>query len=209
MPRRKLKEALSGPLLSRNEVPDTENVNSRNIFFELDLAARLMNQGIKVTGFEDVQFDYEGYTFCVQCKRLLSEANIKHNIAKAYDQVQKALSVHKKTRGIIALSIEKLWKIDGLVLDVQSPAEAGMRISHDLDKFRREHSHLWDGFLNINVVGIILSFKCLAFPNQKGLHSFAHRLDFVQFPFVRQFQLADTLLMERLQKKLGATVVTN
>lgn len=124
LPRRKLKEALSGPLLPRAEAPGTENVNSRNIFFELELAARLMRRGIRVTGFEDVQFSFEGYPFCVQCKRLLSKANMKHNIDKAYDQVKKALSDHNNARGVIALSIEKLWKIDGLVLDVQSPAGA-------------------------------------------------------------------------------------
>jgi len=205
IPKGKLRDSLQGPLLPKDEVPGRENVNSRNIFFELELAARFMKSGIRVIGFDDIEFDFEGYRFCVQCKRLLSKDNIAHNIHEAYDQLSNHLSGSEKCRGMIGLSIEKLFNLDELVLDAKSPVEAEMRANKILDDFRRQHHHIWNQFLNIKFTGVILAFKCLVFAKSNNIHSFAYKLDFVPLPLHPRLQLADNWLIKGLGKRLGAT----
>jgi len=205
IPRKKLKDSLHGPLLPNEEVPSKGNVNSRNLFFELELAANLMKSNISVIGFEDVTFAFEGYRFCVQCKRLLSKNNIAHNIKHAYDQLNKPLSEDEKCRGIIALSIEKLFDIDELVLDVENTEQAEELVNKTLDNFRKQYDCYWKNFLNIRFICVILAYKSLMMVKTSGIHSLIYMLDFIPLQPHPQLQFADSWLIKSLESQLGAS----
>ena len=72
LPRRRLREILSGPLLPHAEDLNGSTIHARSALFELEFAARMQARGVTITGFDDIQFKMQGLTVNVQCKRPLS-----------------------------------------------------------------------------------------------------------------------------------------
>lgn len=67
IPRKLLRQIILGPFLAKDEISGDANVNPRNFLFEIEIAAKLVSKGLKITGVEDVQFDFEHYNFAIQC----------------------------------------------------------------------------------------------------------------------------------------------
>jgi hypothetical protein len=155
LPKKKIEESLSGPLIPREEILGDKNVNPRNTFFELEIASRLMRSGFKVTGFNDINLKFEQYRFVVECKRLLSKSNIEYNIKYAYAQLSKKL-LNVNDRGIIALTFDRSYSLNDKLLESGNTKDINAKLNQIGDIFIRDNAHVWNNFLNLRVIGIIL-----------------------------------------------------
>lgn len=159
LPRKKLQDVLDGPFLPREEVKGDANVNNRNFLFELELAARFKKQGVLPTGFEDIKFTYNEHNFNIQCKRIFSKKRVKDNIAGAYKQLQQQMTAVSGERGIIAISIEKIFETDRLILLVDTPEAIDPKIDKIFNSFRMDNSTYWEKFIDPRIVGIFVVLK--------------------------------------------------
>lgn len=158
LPRRTIKTALGGPFLPMDELPGSENVNYRNILFELELASKLYRKKINVTGFDDIQFLLENTLFYVQCKRLFSKRNIHHNIKSAQKQLITNFK-DTKSKGVIALSIDKILELDGMILRVENENYIQEKIYTLVNNFIKNNNNLWIEVVHPQIIGIILVTK--------------------------------------------------
>lgn len=156
IPKAKLKDILGGPFLPSEEVTGTANVNNRNILFELELAAKLMDNKIEVKGFDDFEFSYEGKDYFIQCKRPFSERNFEDNIINnAVEKLEQKL-VDDKQAGIIAISLEKLVPIDEQFQDLSQIKKILEPIGAE---FIKTHEHYWKNIDNPKIIIVLLVFK--------------------------------------------------
>ncbi len=170
LPIKKIRECIKGPLIPRNEILGDANVNSRNIFFELELCSKMIRNGISITGFNDININFEFYNIFIECKRLLSLSNISNNIKIAYEQLSKKL-LHKNDRGIIALTFDKAFNLDDKCYEASSLNDIDIQLNNFGNIFMKNHSHCWNSFLNIKIIGIILLIKFPAIFDGKIINS--------------------------------------
>lgn len=112
LPRRTLRDILSGPLVPKQETPASSD--GRNKFVELELAAYLSSAGFDLKAFDDVTFEFEGAFYHVECKRPFREGRLEENIDKAYRQLRTKLA-GPNDRGIIAVALDKILGLDRVV----------------------------------------------------------------------------------------------
>ena len=109
--KRKLRDILSGPPLLRDEDPNTNQ--SRNILFELLLAARLRRAGLnpKIGERPDVTCILGGEAVGFECKRLFSEGQLLGRVAQAASMLRQiAAEVPEAPKqGVVVISVAKLF----------------------------------------------------------------------------------------------------
>lgn len=162
LPRKKLRTILEGPLVPTGEELGDGSVNARNIFAELELAAKLSESKIYPTGFDDLQFSFRNVDFSVEVKRLLSGTRVQSNVDQAYTQVKERLATDHD-RGLVALAVEKVMGLEEQILNVQpgnTPDDAVRKIAQD---FQAQFGQSWRNFVDTRVIGILLivRFLCL------------------------------------------------
>ena len=139
IPRSKLKTILEGPLDPLDEDPASANVNGRNFFAELELAADLAAKGLILRGFDDVQFDYKSATIHIECKRLHSVKSVSSNVAGAAGQLSRKMAADRD-RGIVALVIDRVLGVDRKVLGIRGDGQVEKAnvelVSHFIDTYR-------------------------------------------------------------------------
>lgn len=148
IPVKKIRESLNGPFLPREEIPGDANVNSRNYFFELELASKLILKGIKVEGFDDIIFNFELHKFHIECKRLISGKRVPENIQIAYDQLSKKMS-NSNERGIIAFCFDKVFNLDDKIYTAKNFQDISSQLNQVGNRFRVKYSDYWNKLLNI------------------------------------------------------------
>jgi hypothetical protein len=121
--RRKLRDALQGPVLPTTEDKNTNH--GRNILFELNLAAKLWTVGIMPTLGEhpDLSCEIDGKKLLIACKRPLTEGGGRNTIMAARTSlVRESKRDRPGTRGVIALSIGKLVSGGGPLMTTTNEA---------------------------------------------------------------------------------------
>lgn len=176
LPKRKVKESLGGPFFAKEEIPGDANVNPRNYLFELELAARFILHGFNVTSFEDIEFKFECFRVCVQCKRPQSDKSVESNINGAYNQL-KSFIFEKDTKGLIAISVEKVLGIDDIddkFLPTNDENQIGSVIDNHINNFRGRYEWAWKQILNIDVLAIltIMRFISMLEPKRLPTHTY-------------------------------------
>jgi hypothetical protein len=157
LPRQTLKDVVGGPLLPRDETPNS--AESRNKLFELELAARCHEAGIGITGFDDIQLYLDGYHIGIQCKRLYSKKNVRANLRSAKDQIRRRHSVIKQ--GMIAFAIDKLYETDRNILVVNTQSEIPSHVNRYTNHFIESHKEEWRHILNTRIIAILVCIKPL------------------------------------------------
>ena len=206
LPRAKLKEMLDGPLLPWNESPNSGNSHARNTLFELEMAAWFKRAELAVTSYDDVQFNFTEHTFNVQCKRIHSSKRIGDNVAIAADQITKRMDKLPRTKGLICLCIDKVSGKEGMILEVDSHNN----ISYFLEQIARDfiisYRHLWQGLLNIHVLGTFVILNALARTKDRKKPMLTHCrqtiLDII--PNNTLYQQRDYKLVKKLSDKLNS-----
>ncbi len=195
----KLNEIVKGPFLLKDENALVSNVNSRNTLFELELASAFIKKGIAVIDLDDVQLEYESYKIHIECKRLISKDRIEYNIEKAYEQLQNKLDGNND-RGIIALCLEKLPKIDDKYYSADDRKDILKQLSLIGDIFRNNYEHIWKKFINIKIISIILYIKFVSIMKNKQLLN-CWQVDLIPL-CEKNLQLNDYNLLIRLYEQL-------
>lgn len=163
LPKRKLKLSLAGPFLPREEISGSANVNPRNLLFEIELAARFINSGLVVLGFEDIGFGFEEFKIYVQCKRPHNKKSLKTNIEDAYHQLKFRNDIFQENvKGMIAISADKLFGIDNKILLINREEEIGRQVNARTADFVNSYQSAWQGILSQEVLAILLIFKFMA-----------------------------------------------
>jgi len=204
LPRRKLRTILEGPLVPTDEVAGHSSVNARNIFTELELAAKMSECGIIPTGFDDLQFSFRGTDFALESKRLVSRRRVRYNVEEAYGQLHRRLSTDQH-RGLISLTLEKVMDLEGKILRLEpgdSPNEAVIEVIRDFDS---RFGQPWKNFVDTRVVGILLIVRFLCFTVSSNVIGPAYYL--VMRPLVRpdRFQSSDREILLALADQLSTS----
>lgn len=171
IPRSKLKDILQGPFLPRQEDPKTQNIHARNTLFELQIAAKIINGGINVIRFDDVDFIFKGYQFNVQCKRIHSSKMLEENVGKAIDQVSERIGEdeNENMKGIICLSINKLAEKDDKLLKVKNVDGITSEMTKITSQFIEQHHKYWRNTINIRILACFIYFQAATIIEEKNL----------------------------------------
>lgn len=174
--------------------------SSRDFFFELTLAARLINAGYSVTVNElaDAVADISGAKVFFECKRITSQKMVKDRVKHASTQLKKRFlnEISDKIKGIICLNVTELLN-PNLV----------MVVGQDIHELKKDHSEMLTSFvkshnreLNINdrenILGVICEFNMygyiknqnpLAVINCRGIKFLQYDVTQEEENFVREF----------------------
>lgn len=206
LPRKKLKMLLQGPYHSWDERVDENNIEPRNILFELEVAAKFFQAGVKITDFDDVDFIFKKTKFNVQCKRLHSEKKIRDNITEAAAQISKRMRKKTNLKGIICLSIDKLTGKEEMLLKVSSPSEVSPRLAVLSNSILDKYRYLWQHLVNTNILAVIIFMHAVATieDHPYDLLTTCREIAFDVIPHQAFYQKSDYELIvelgERLQK---------
>lgn len=154
-----LKKATAGQAFRNSAYKDS----SRDFFFELTLAARLINAGYSVTVNElaDAVADISGAKVYFECKRITSQKMIKNRVKYASTQLKQRFlnDFSVNIKGIVCLNVTELLN-----------PNIDMVVGQDIHELKKVHSDILTNFvmshnreLNINdrenILGVICEFN--------------------------------------------------
>lgn len=158
-PKRTLRDILNGPLKLEDE--NSSNSDGRNKFVEIELAAYLSSTGIKILGFDDVAFEFEGVKYLCECKRPFKPSTLDKNVEEAYSQLSRKLE-NNNHRGLIAVSVEKVFSLDQsfqIANTVQDVDNFAFKIASELNKKMAKYQRIW---VDTRIVGVIAIIRFIA-----------------------------------------------
>ncbi len=206
IPRKKLTESISGPILPLEEEPNKGTAHSRNIVFELETAALFHKEGFEIIHLDDVQFLFDNNMFNIQCKRIHSPKRIEDNIKEAASQISKRMNNESNVKGIIFLCIDKLTEKENHILNVDHVNEIGPHMGKLAYDFITTYKHLWKKLININILGTVVFVNILASINQDNKSMLTtckqRMLDIIP---EKEHQHYNYLLIKNLSAKLEAS----
>ncbi len=211
LPRAKLKDILKGPFLPMDEDTEENNIHGRNTLFELLMASKLINAGIKVTEFDDVDFTFQKTKFNIQCKRLHSQKRIRDNIEKASSQFYYKMKSKPNLKGIIGLSIDKIAGMEGRFIKVKNEAEIGKNVGNLTVDFIRNYYHYWHNLTNINIIAVFV-FSYVVIFIEDGPYDLLTSSNLVDIDVIANpsySQVYEYSLIRNLGTKLGATDIVS
>lgn len=179
IPKTNLKKIVEGPFLSANENgADTTN-EARNFLFELELAAILKFKGIDILSFDDISFEINQALFNVQCKRPMTKEALERNVDEALQQLKmwfakyesRATLRGRDMRGIIALSVDKIFELDQLIVNVPDGESLELYMQKKAENFIRLHGETWRKIIDTRILAVFVYFSCVANVKEKGLLS--------------------------------------
>jgi hypothetical protein len=162
LPRSKLRKMLGGPYYTWEESSTENNIENRNILFELETAAFFKKSGIEIIGFDDNDFIFEGNKFNVQCKRIFSEKRIQDNIDESASQFTKKMAIKPNLKGIICLSIDKLIGLEELLFKVKNINEIKDVLGNVVLNFTNKYRYICNKIVNINILAVLFFFHASA-----------------------------------------------
>lgn len=160
LPRGLLKRAVAGPLCPIEEEPTS--TDGRNIFLELDLGTKLLESGIEVTGWDDVQFTFDKAQYTVQCKRPFSGRGVPRNVQSARDQIHDRSLKSPHLRGLIAIGVDKVYGLDRKRPEpVENTERLNRKVLDLTDRFHGAFSYSWEQGKADHLAGVLLVFRFL------------------------------------------------
>lgn len=172
LPRETLKRVLRGPLCATEEVPEV--TEGRNLFVELDLAARLLSKGVTVTGWDDVKFTFEKIRYVVECKRPFRDKGVVANVEGAWNQIERHASEDPYCRGLIALAVDKILGLDQQrPIEVRTPEDCNVLVEDLTRDFIDRFRGTWEEVADRRLVGVVLVFRFLCHNLQHNTNTIA------------------------------------
>ena len=201
LPKAKIREMLTGPQYSYEEIKGDPNINPRSTQFELEMASSLIDGGCMLQNFEDVTVAYNNFKVSLQCKRPFDFRNVKSSIESAYSQLNKNNNLAQfNNRGFIVLSVEKMYGFDSTVESLAHPQDIDIKIHRLAQEFISDYKSTWTSLLNKNLIGILLMFKIMA--SHKTETDTVHSEALIQSETVIGIQLFRTGLIEFANQKI-------
>jgi len=196
LPRKALKDMLGGPLLPREETPNT--AHSRNILFELELAARFHEAGIDVIGFDDVQIYLHGSQIGIQCKRPYSEKGVKSNLRLAKEQIRKKHGLLKQ--GMIAFAIDKIYETDRNILVVNNQFDIPSHVTRYTNDFIGKNKTDWHYLLNTKIIAILICMRYICHIKDINLLTTGFQFEI----FDRGMSAQDRVLLQQIRSRFAS-----
>ena len=154
--RQKLHVISSGPVDPVRENPVSNK--ARNILFEIGLAARLWEFGLKpVLGDSpDLACEVDHTRLIFECKRPFSPAKVKKNIVEAADQLRRDLRGQPLgTRGMIAISLSKILNPGNVLLTESTETVLRNEMKRGTRDLAERHRQTWSRYSRSNILGIL------------------------------------------------------
>jgi hypothetical protein len=169
-----------------DEPKDGGGIHGRNYTFELYTASRLLRAGLDVSyqSKADINISLLNTLIHVECKRAVSENNLEALIEKAIYQIDRSCKEAPSDRGLIVLSLSKLfWKVQeelnqGNVADESELQSLLAPVSQTIaEGISAKYSNK-----SKNVIGLIFHYKVPFYRRTNGFPAFINRFSFVPFP---------------------------
>lgn len=153
--RKKLKDILNGPERSVNE--DSQTNHARNILFELEIAAHILQMEYNVVDLDDVNFTNDKYYFTIECKRPFKKKSVPNNIKYAFNKLRGNL-IKDNNKGFVAISFEKIYTLDKFfnLKDDEALYSFTKNLVEDFINCFREN---WQKYLKTNYLGMLFYIK--------------------------------------------------
>lgn len=180
-----LKWLKNGPTLLSDEPNDGGGIHGRNFTFELYTASRFLRAGLDVSYHSeaDVNISLLNTLIHVECKRAVTENNLESLIEKAIYQIDRSCNENSSDRGLIVLSLSKLfWKAQdelnqGNVADEKELQSLLAPISQTIAA--AIHAKYFNE--SANVIGLVFHYKFPFYSRSTGFPAFINRFSFVSF----------------------------
>lgn len=204
LPKKKFRMMLEGPALPNAEVPGDANVNPRDILIEIELATRFIKAGFRVNDFQDVNFDFQGFSINIECKRPQTKKSIATNIDDGCKQLLKRNPTHERSsKNIIAMSIEKVLGIDRRILMIADEQDVENEVDREVRVFQETYRKTLNKLSDKNILVLLLVFKFMSIVQPQALLTSVFFVGGI--PLRRQignFILADDRLLEDIKKQM-------
>jgi hypothetical protein len=167
----KLRDVISGPALTRGEVPESAANRARNILFELTLAATLVAAGFPIlpSGVCDLCTSFEGRRVMIECKRPQSDRKVERLVKDGMKQLNTRLAQEPaESFGLLAVSISKLISGGTHVIRTATREEIQPELIAKIDAFIQTHGLSWNIQVPPAMVGVILHAGATGIPAVSG-----------------------------------------
>jgi len=202
LPRRRLREILSGPILPHDEEQDGADIHARDALFELELAARLQSRGIHLISFDDIEFELLATQVNVQCKRLHSSSRLQQNLDKACSQIAARIEGTKK-RGIVAIGIDKILDAHKNIWTVKDESSLISASRGFMDQFLAHNKQRFINILDIRIIAILIDLRFIAqVLDRNNLLTRGYETALFPLCSAATLQFVDTDLIWELGKKI-------
>lgn len=175
--RPKLQAVLSGPILPTDE--DTASNLSRNVLFELNLAARLERAGFEPVLGEhpDVACEVKGKRLYFACKRPFAGDRVPRLINRARKQLAADIGGHPGVRGVVAVSLSKVLNVGDRLFVFSTEAEGRRGLPEALTKAAARFGRAEKKLVGGKVVGIIYHVITPALNRELDMYYVAQQLE--------------------------------
>lgn len=180
-----LRKIKKGPLLLLDEPNDGGAIHGRNFTFELYAASRLLRANLDVSyqSEADINITLMDKLLHLECKRVVSENNMDNLIQKAIDQIETRCLDNSEDRGIIVISLSKIfWKAQtelnlGFYADEKEMQQflipCAEQIAHEI--------HVRYANSSEKILGCLFHYKVPFFRKNNGLPAFINRFSYITF----------------------------
>jgi hypothetical protein len=204
----KLKKSVNGPINAADETPDS--TAARNFLFEAAVAAKAHRPDRGIEAILDARSDtgisLNGKKIWVECKRVTTVDRIESNARKASSQLETILAreVGSGDRGIVALDVSKILNRGDKIFVTRNDDELLASVDRIMDRFIKEHSHVWQRLYerrHKKIIGTIIRFSFMASSEARNL--LVHASQWAMNP-----RLGIATSDEQIQRQLVATLAT-
>ncbi|MDU0111748.1 hypothetical protein RT723_01720 [Psychrosphaera aquimarina] len=191
------------------EPKDGGGIHGRNFAFELYASSRFLRAGLDVSYQSDADLNIfiANTLLHVECKRAVTENNLEALIEKAIEQIDRSCERNYNDRGLIVLSLSKLfWKIQmGLNQGNVADENELQSLLHPVsEQITREISARYTTKSD-KVLGLVFHYKMPFYRRSNGFPAFINRFSFVSFsePGSKNKAISDELSTQLKQSVYG------
>jgi hypothetical protein len=154
---------------------------SRDIAFELLLAARCQKAGLQVEigAKADLVILLNGNELFIECKRLKSAGTVRKRIKDALKQLHcryNSADDPVAARGILALSVTDLINPRHGLITGESPEVVGTKVQRLLDDFIRRYQVLWQQSQDTRMTGTFVELSVPSVIESENLFTTCHQV---------------------------------
>ncbi|MBR9910421.1 MAG: hypothetical protein GYB33_08740 [Gammaproteobacteria bacterium] len=174
-----------GPSLLSGEPKDGGGIHGRNFTFELYASSRFLRAGLDVSYQSDADLNIviANTLLHVECKRAVTENNLEGLIEKAIEQIDKSCEGNDTDRGVIALSLSKLFWMMQEELNQGNVADENelQSLLHPVSEKIAMEIRVRYATKSDKVLGVIFHYKMPFYRRSNGFPAFINRFSFVSF----------------------------
>lgn len=177
---KRLKKFIEGPEYADKETLTTASHISRDVEFELYVAAHFSVAGYKIDFGSDADLKIHDDTtlLFVECKRPKNNNSVEKNIREAFKQLTKRYNTagtSTKVRGLAVFSISKLVNPGFKMLVVKSDGDREKQLNLVMERFFKDYNRYWQKELDIRTIGVLFHLQIPCVVQSTNIFGTCHR----------------------------------